>query len=106
VNANAGVCCFVATGSEVIEELTSALRSPTLKKGGGNLLETFAQVIRDKSNTVAGKSIKPQIISTLPLFVDFPPDTPSRIGKGKARYVTNILGFLKRKILFKIHICD
>jgi len=104
VNANAGVCCFVATGSEVIEELTSALRSPTLKKGGGNLLETFAQVIRDKSNTVTEKGIKPQIISTLPLFVDFPPDTPSRLGKSKARYITSFLGFLKRIILSKIYI--
>jgi hypothetical protein len=75
-NAHADVCTFVGVGSGssggLIENLTSALRSPQLKQGS-SLQETLAEVI--KASTVDAKddtSIKPQMISTLTKLVDFP----------------------------------
>jgi len=94
-NANAGVCCFVGTGSDVIEALAIAMQSPTLKKGG-NIQETFAEVIRwsGSKSDCCEKSILPQMISTLPLLVDFPEETPCRIEKSKLRHLHKTLGLI------------
>jgi len=80
----------ITSSNGVIENLTEALRDPKLRKGG-NLQETLAEVIRDSSNEeLAG--IKPQMISTLPLLVDFPEDTPRRVKKAKWNQFKAILG--------------
>jgi len=78
-NASADFCTFFGVGSGsrdstggLIENLTTALRSPKLK-GGSSFQETLAEVIR--VSTVYSKDdsvIKPQMISTLTKSVDFP----------------------------------
>jgi hypothetical protein len=71
-NAHADICIFVGAGSGLIENLCSILRCEELRGGDRGLQTALVDLIRESSadNEFV---IKPQIISTLPVLVDFHP---------------------------------
>lgn len=76
-NSHSGVCAFVGTGSgtsdSLIESLESVLQLEDLRNGKVGLQTALVNLIRNvKIKQEDNNIIRPQLISTLPFFVDFP----------------------------------
>lgn len=72
-NIHSGVCAFVGNGSGLIESLVSVLQSEELKNGHLGFQSALVQLIRNTEIRREDRTrIRPQLISTLPVFVDFP----------------------------------
>jgi hypothetical protein len=84
-NSHAGVCAFVGVGDSLIDGLCSILSSGELKGGGKSLQTALVDLIRTTESTPQDSTciIKPQLISTLPVLVDFPPLIPLKMNKQK-----------------------
>lgn len=78
-NTHAGVCIFVGVrtcpSESLTDHLTSIFASDELKSGQLGLQCALVDLIRKLpvDEAMNKKSIKPQLISTLPVLVDFPP---------------------------------
>lgn len=77
-NVHAGVCAFVGadasnTNGGLIQNLVSILQMDELKTGNLGLQTALVNLMRNEATHVEDKKwIRPQLISTLPVFVDFP----------------------------------
>ena len=84
-NSHAGVCVFVGVGEGLIDGLSAILSSGELKGGGKSLQTALVHLIRTTEYIHQDRTciIKPQLISTLPVLVDFPPLIPLELNKRK-----------------------
>jgi hypothetical protein len=84
-NAHAGVCAFVGVGDRLIDGLCSILSSEELQSGSKSLQTALVDLIRTNEYIPQDNAriIKPQIISTLPVLVDFPPLNPVTLNTQK-----------------------
>jgi hypothetical protein len=77
-NVHAGICAFVGVGSDgreeiLIEKPISTLQSQELKDSQCGLQSALLQVIQNSMDATKEKNfIRSQMISTLPLYVNFP----------------------------------
>jgi hypothetical protein len=100
-NVHAGVLAFVGVGSGndecIIEKLRCTLHSEELKNGRWGLQTALLQLIQNTADTANdNKGIKSQMISTLPLHVDFPPLlTPCKPGLSLKQRVLVVSGKLQ-----------
>lgn len=74
-NVHAGICAFVGTQGSLIANLVSTLHMEELTNGQMGLQTALVKLIQTTADATVDdeKYIRPQLISTLPVYVDFPP---------------------------------